>query len=383
MISDKTDTSSPSPDVKTVSGTRIDNKCMPSYLMNFGGSVRINPTGVAILCGIVILLVYFNSGGGEGAGRPGPGGSTAQTVNLKELLSVAISVAEAGGREVVAVRNEADIGETSKGKTREGANDPKTAGDMRSHVQMYYGLKKAFPKILIISEEHDEKEVDTSKVPKPSLTHPEVDKRLSDISIEVAADDVAVWIDPLDATQEYTEKLLQYVTTMVCVAVKGVPTIGVIHKPFVNTSQTAWGWADQRVLSKSVEEDAANNKNDETDLSKARIIVSRSHTGDVKEVAEKSLGSGITVTPAGGAGYKALEVIKGNQDAYIHRTLIKKWDICAGAAILSALNGKLTTLDGDKIEYDRADQEKNEGGLLATMHKHSEFLEKLKGLKSR
>ena len=363
----------------------ITSKCSPSYLMNFGGSVRVNPTGVAILCGVIILLVYLNGGGGGGKFRDRTSLKTSgsgQTVNLKELLAVAISAAEAGGREVKAVRKEADIGETSKGKTREGANDPKTDGDMRSHVQMYYGIKKAFPTIQIISEEHDESEVDLTKVQNPSLTNTEVDQKLNHIMIEVPADDVAVWIDPLDATQEYTEKLLQYVTTMVCVAVKGVPTIGVIHKPFANESQTSWGWADQNVVSKSVEEAAANNKNVKPDLSKARIIVSRSHTGDVKEKAEKTLGSGITVTPAGGAGYKSLEVVKGTQDAYIHTTLIKKWDICAGNAILNALNGKQTTLKGDEIEYDRADQDKNEGGLLATMHSHDQFLEKLKELQS-
>merc|ERR1711915_218396 len=236
----------------------------------------------------------------------------------------------------------------------------------RSHIQMYYGLKKMFPNILIVSEEHDEKEIDLSTVETPDDKNPEVELMLHGINVDVPADDVAVWIDPLDATQEYTENLKQYVTTMVCVAVRGKPTIGVIHKPFEGL--TAWGWAGEDVLSKVVLDDVAKNKgNVHADLSSARIIVSRSHSGTVKETAEKTFGSNITVTPAGGAGFKAWEVIKGNQDAYIHTTLIKKWDICAPSAILSALSGKLTTLDGQPIDYAKAEEAKNTGGVLATL----------------
>jgi len=341
--------------------------------MNLGGSIRINPTGIALLCGVIILLMYFNSGGSKLDPR-----TRSQSVNLKDLLSVAISVAENGGKEVVAVREEADIGESSKGKTREGANDPKTDGDMRSHVQMYYGLKKRFPNVQIISEEHDEKEVDLTKVHHASDKNAEVEELLNGINIEVPVDDVAVWIDPLDATQEYTENLREYVTTMVCVAVKGTPMLGIIHKPF--DQSTAWGFASQKVVSKSLKDHSSSGQ--DTDLASARIIVSRSHKGDVESVAKETFGPGITVTPAGGAGFKTWEVVKGTQDAYIHTTLIKKWDICAGAAILNALGGKMTTLKGDTIDFGRADQEKNEGGLLATMHNHDQFLDKLKSLSS-
>ena len=40
------------------------------------------------------------------------------------------------------------------------------------------------------------------------------------------------------------------------------------------------------------------------DLSHTRIIVSRSHAGDVKKTAQEAFGEEAKVTPAGGAGFK-------------------------------------------------------------------------------
>ena len=103
-----------------------------------------------------------------------------------------------------------DIGEKSKGKTKEGANNPVTDGDMLSHRAMYYGLLKAFPHLNVISEEDDPEPVDFNTVELPKQKDPEVDKIISDADdVLVPMDEVDVWIDPLDATQE-VKKFLRH-----------------------------------------------------------------------------------------------------------------------------------------------------------------------------
>lgn len=82
-----------------------------------------------------------------------------------------------------------------------------------------------------------------------------------------------------------------------------------------------------------------------------------------------------------GAGYKVLQVIFNNATAYMHNTVIKKWDLCSGNAILNALGGKMTDFKGNELSYVDDGNYVQSTGLLATMSHHETYVEKLKDLK--
>lgn len=342
-----------------------------SSKMNLGATIRINKFGVGIIMATVVMVIMmYRYGHSSSLTRK------SSMVSLKNLLSAAIDSAQRGGKIVYDIRETADLHVKSKGKTKEGANDPVTDGDIKSHLTMFYSLKKIFPEVEIISEELDSSNLESSSVPPAAQYNYEVNSVITD-DIIVPVKDVKVWIDPLDATQEYTENLREYVTTMVCVALKGHAVIGVIHKPFINF--TAWGWAGKGISPKLHVSRTQGGPKDDI----PQIIVSRSHAGDVKDKVKAAFGDKTEVIPAGGAGYKSLAVIEGDVDAYIHVTMIKKWDICAGNAILNAVNGNMTTLDGLPIDYSSREEYTNEGGVLATLYNYKYYLPKLQNLRSK
>ncbi|XP_062978170.1 Golgi-resident adenosine 3',5'-bisphosphate 3'-phosphatase isoform X2 [Elgaria multicarinata webbii] len=286
--------------------------------------IRLSPLGVAVFC-LLGLGVLYHLYSGFLAGRfaflvlggaPGaePGVVVVGVVDLRELLAASVAAAVQGGAEVKRVRESNVLHEKAKGKTREGAEEKMTSGDLLSNRKMYYLLKAAFPGVQINTEEH--LDADDQEIISWDRTIPEDIKRQIQPKL-VQADSVTMWIDPLDATQEYTENLRQYVTTMVCAAVDGKPVIGVIHKPFS-------GYTGYKVLS---------------------LL-------DVPEADQDKA------------------------DVYIHVTYIKKWDICAGNAVLKTLGGQMTTLAGEEISYTGSDG--NEGGLIASINiNHRALVEKL------
>uniref|UniRef100_UPI003AACEAA3 inositol monophosphatase 3 isoform X1 n=1 Tax=Centroberyx gerrardi TaxID=166262 RepID=UPI003AACEAA3 len=340
--------------------------------------IRLSPLGVAVFC-ILGLGVIYHLYAGVISNRLAAFRSAVQhyslitrrTVDLRDLLALSVEAAIQGGREVKKVHEDNALGEKSKGMTKEGAKEFVTHGDLQSHKKMFYLIKNTYPELTVNSEEHDnsvdEVAVWNRDIPADILQKIERGK-------EVSPESVTIWIDPLDATQEYTENLLQYVTTMVCVAVDGKPVIGVIHKPF--TGSTAWALVGQ----------GSNMRpRSSYSVSPPKVIVSRSHAGKAQNYIQDAFGNSTTIIPAGGAGYKVLALLdpppgetesKDQADVYIHVTFIKKWDICAGAALLTALGGQMTTLQGENIDY--SGTEGNKGGLMASVSvDHKALLERL------
>lgn len=328
--------------------------------------IRLSPLGVAVFCLLGVAVLYHLYSGvlsnRLAAFRQ------RRNVDLRELLALSVEAAVRGGKEVKRVREENGLQEKSKGKTREGANDPLTMGDLESHRKMYNLIRNTFPEITVNSEEHDNV-VDKTQLWE-RLIPSDIAEKITGQN-EVPAESVTVWIDPLDATQEYTENLLKFVTTMVCVAVDGKPVIGVIHQPF--SDFTAWALGHESNVHARSSYSSTPQK----------VIISRSHSGQVNTFVHDAFGNSTTVVQAGGAGFKVLSLLdipawesSDQADIYVHITFIKKWDICAGDALLRALGGHLTTLKGEEIDY--RDAPLNKGGLVASVGvDHTALVKKL------
>ncbi|KRT85549.1 hypothetical protein AMK59_1978, partial [Oryctes borbonicus] len=66
--------------------------------------------------------------------------------------------------------------------------------------------------------------------------------------VNVGLADIVVWVDPLDGTSEYAQGLLDHVTVLIGLSVKGRAVAGIIHQPYYNwlndaekIGRTIWG----------------------------------------------------------------------------------------------------------------------------------------------
>lgn len=138
-------------------------------------------------------------------------------------------------------------------------------------------------------------------------------------------------IDPLDGTREYGEGRTDW-AVHVALAVDGVPTVGAVALPGLGVTLTSGA---------------------PTPLASAnfppKMLVSRTRpAAEAVYVAEKL---GAELLAMGSAGAKAMAVVRGEADIYLHTGGQYEWDNCAPAAVAVAAGLHVSRVDGSPLIY--------------------------------
>jgi 3'(2'), 5'-bisphosphate nucleotidase len=84
-----------------------------------------------------------------------------------------------------------------------------------------------------------------------------------------------------------------------------------------------------------------------------RLVVSRSRPPELVTALADSLGA--ELVPMGSAGAKAMSVLQGNSDAYVHGGGQYEWDSAAPVVVAAAAGLHTSRLDGSPLRYNQDD----------------------------
>lgn len=145
-----------------------------------------------------------------------------------------------------------------------------------------------------------------------------------------------VWIiDPVDGTREYGEERTDW-AVHVGLAIDGVPTIGAVALPGLGIVLCTD--APQPLLPLAA---------------KPRMLVSRTRPAAEAVMVAEQIGA--ELVPMGSAGAKAMAVVRGEAEIYLHTGGQYEWDSCAPAAVAAAHGLHISRVDGSPLLYNQAD----------------------------
>jgi 3'(2'), 5'-bisphosphate nucleotidase len=145
-----------------------------------------------------------------------------------------------------------------------------------------------------------------------------------------------VWIiDPVDGTREYGEGRTDW-AVHVALAIDGVPVVGAVALPGLGL-----------VLRSDCPEPLAPPPE------KLRMVVSRTRPAAEALAVAEALGA--ELIPMGSAGAKAMAVVRGEADIYLHTGGQYEWDSCAPVAVAAAYGLHASRIDGSPLLYNQAD----------------------------
>lgn len=144
-----------------------------------------------------------------------------------------------------------------------------------------------------------------------------------------------VWIvDPLDGTREYGEGRTDW-AVHIALAINGQAVVGAVALPGLGEVRLSQACALPKVSIPP------------------RVLVSR--TRPAKEALAVAEALGAELVPMGSAGAKAMAVLRGEAEIYLHTGGQYEWDNCAPAAVAQAAGLHVSRADGSPLVYNRAD----------------------------
>jgi 3'(2'), 5'-bisphosphate nucleotidase len=145
-----------------------------------------------------------------------------------------------------------------------------------------------------------------------------------------------VWIvDPVDGTREYGEGRSDWAVHVALVS-DGVPIIGAVALPG---------------LDEVLRSDLPKTVPPAPDT--LRLVVSRTRPAAEAIAVADALGA--ELVPMGSAGAKAMSIIRGEADIYLHSGGQYEWDSCAPVAVALAHGLHCSRIDGSPLIYNQAD----------------------------
>ena len=145
-----------------------------------------------------------------------------------------------------------------------------------------------------------------------------------------------VWIvDPVDGTREYGEARTDW-AVHVALCIDGKPEIGAVALPGLDC-----------VLRTDAPVDVP------APAEKPRMVVSR--TRPAAEAVKVSEAIGAELVGMGSAGAKAMAVVRGEAEIYLHTGGQYEWDSAAPAAVALAHGLHASRIDGSPLAYNQAD----------------------------
>ncbi|XP_026535838.1 inositol polyphosphate 1-phosphatase [Notechis scutatus] len=243
-----------------------------------------------------------------------------------------------------------------------------------------------------------------------SAVHQEIvlsDPALDNVDVTISTESLAVWIDPIDSTNQYIRGCGSVMpvngiypsglhSALVLIGVynrhSGEPVLGIINEPFFQEELATHRWQSKYHWGISYGSTKLSSLSQPRHQPSSCVVLSSNETTVLQKALAPLYGERLCF--ASGAGYKMLCVALGLADAYVlSEGSTFKWDSCGPHAILRALGGGIIDLSAalkvwragqhknlPELTYNKpiegavgAERWANQGGLIAYVcHKHLE-----------